>query len=218
MSRSIIGHETGHGVYRRRDNNQTPNENQGSSTNDCDGDDEDGLGLGDDAGHSTTEKEWQSTAIKEGTADLYSSWAWNYTTEGDCVYDRHYGSDFDLSGGFESSNGIYNCEGEQVSGLGARDWLEERIAASDALGCDGTSNHRSTQYDAQRYGWDMLTDEGVPIGEWVDIIDGMNMYSWAATNDIFSPSNNPINRLEASADAEGWGTAHDNQKNNGQDH
>lgn len=216
MSRSIIGHETGHGVYRRRDNDQTPNENQGSATDDCDGEDEDGT-LGDSAKHSTTEKEWQSTAIKEGTADVYSTWAWNDITESDCVYDRQHRSDFNLSGDFETPDGIYNCEGEQVAGLGARDWLEERIAASDTLGCDGTSDHRSTQYDAQRYGWDMLTDEGVPFGDWIDIIDGMNMYDWAATHDLLAPSNNPIHRLEASADAVGWGTAHDNQKDNGQD-
>ncbi|MEQ1508576.1 MAG: hypothetical protein ABMB14_40465, partial [Myxococcota bacterium] len=71
FSKSIIAHETGHGVYRRRDNNTSTVVDNGSATDNCDGE---GTGSG---GHSTTTKEWYSTALKEGWADFYAAWLWN---------------------------------------------------------------------------------------------------------------------------------------------
>jgi hypothetical protein len=216
-SRSKISHETGHMVYTRRDAGTLPNFSYGSDEDNCDGDDLSG-------GHSLTTKEWYSGAFVEGFADGYSTWLWNDTIQSDCEYDRHYPTDFDLDGDLDNvGDNVSSCEGIPVSlGLAsyvtARDWLDDLVSANDPAGCAGTLNHRSTQYDSLRYVWDMLSDEGVPIEDWVDIVDGANPRNWNASFDAFNPNDDPEDRLEASADANGWGAAHDAQKTNGQDH
>lgn len=189
FSRSVIAHETGHGVYRRRDGQLTTTEDQSSALDGCDGENNG------QTGHTNTTKEWYSSAIKEGLADFYAAWLWNDATS-DCDYDRHYGTDFDLNGvGFVDQ---YSCENVPLTGLASYvsgdDWLEDLVNASDPAGCSGTLSHRSTQYDVLRYLWDLYTDQSVPFSAIVDIVDDADPHDWNATHDALNPNDDPEKR------------------------
>jgi len=212
----VLGHETGHGVLRIRDGNNTPQENQGAGEDNCNGDDI-------VTSHSTTSKEWYSTALKEGIADFYSAWIFNvHVGQSDCEYDRHYGTDFDLDGDFETADGLADCEAVPASGLASYvsgdDWLEDLINAADPAACSGGMTHKSTQFDILRYGWDMLTDQAVPFSEIVDIWDDANPRDWNDTHNILTPANDPENRWSDAADANGFLAEHLAEDHNGLDH
>lgn len=214
FSRSIIAHETGHGVYRRRDGGLTPIEDQGSATDGCDGE---YFGAG---GHTNTTKEWYSTAIKEGMADFYSAWLWN-EQDSTCEYDRQYGSDFDLDG-VNPFVDRYSCEGTPTTGLltyvSSDDWLEDLVNANDLAGCSGTLSNRSTQYDVLRYAWDLYSDQSVPFSAIVDIVDAADPHSWNATTDPLNPADDPLARWEDAALANGYFVQHLDEAHNGMDH
>ena len=230
-SKTIIGHETGHGIGFRRDLEQGPQFLYDAFEDGCDGDDVD------TDKHALLSKEWQSGSAVEGFADTISAWMWNDPATPDCTYDRHYNSDFDLDGTNDNVNGQSSCEGIPVAGLEtyvtARDWLHDVINADDddvdGIQCEGLSTHRSTQYDWLRYGWDMLHDESVPVEHFVDIYDAANPRSWDPDDNAMTSFGNiavdddVIVRWAAAAaghsvDADGYLAEHINQQTNGQDH
>lgn len=220
FSKTKIAHETTHGIGYRRDENSAPNFDYTSAEDGCDGD-----AVATNK-HAQVTKEFQSAAAVEGIADAGSAWMWNDTSESDCEYDRHYNSDFDLDGNPDNGDGRLSCEGIPVSGLAAyvtaRDWLTDVVGADDddldSVECTGTLLYRSSQLDWLRYGWDMMTDEGLSITDLMDIYDAANPKNWDPDSIDANLSDDVIVRWEDAADAVGFGAAHDDQKNNGQDH
>lgn len=218
-SQTIIAHETGHEIGYRREGDHTPIWDYNAAENNCDG-----KGVDQDK-HADSTKEFQSGAALEGFGDTISAWAWNDTSQGDCTFNRHYVSDWNLDGDTtDGESDQVNCEGEPYSGapgyVAGRDWLEGVVNGADSLGCTGTLTNRSSQYDWLRYGWDMLQDESVPIDDYVDLYDDANPQSWDPNSGTGTTADDPIVRWEASADGHSpsYQTAHDNQKNNGLDH
>lgn len=223
-SKFIIGHELGHGVGYRRDFQQNPSFDYTAAEDGCDGDN---VATNQ---HGQISKEFQSGAAVEGWADFYAAWAWNRNSENDCVYDRHYSSDFDLDGTNATSNGQVSCEGiatngidplfvtdSSLTGITARDWLEDAINAG--LGtCSGTLANRGTQYDWLRFWWDLVTDENVPFGTLVDVYDRMDPRTFDADGSTISIVDDPFFRLVDACLAEGISSECAAQDNNGADH
>lgn len=147
-------------------------------------------------------------------------------------------SDFDLDGLGDDRpdyRNVVDCEGvlEQSSqgnwGSGvqladARGWLMDLVSADDdwnddGIQCHGTLLNRGTEYDWLRFWWDMLTDEGIGVGELANIYDRMDPRSWdlkQVTPIYFL--DDPVQRLESAASAEGRHTEYMNQRNNGVHH
>lgn len=224
-SQTVIGHETGHAILKRRDEATLPSYTYNADEFSCDGD---GRTQND---HGQVTREWQSAAAYEGLADTLSAWSWNDTSESDCVYDRNSTSDFDLNGTDDNNlapiNGFTNCEGVPASGIASyvtvKDWLADLATAGDPAGCTGSVSYVSSQLDWLRYGWDMLSDQNVDILYLVDIFDLSNARTWDPNGytpfvDVFADQ--PTNRWEWAADNHPltFGAEHDAEKDNGQDH
>jgi len=195
-------------------------------------------------------KEYQSTAAREGWASFYSAWLWNFKTENDCFYQTHGIQDFDLDGDIDNNylhasdpdtglynqadtyDGAYTCEGAGIatvteqpipagdtleSYIYAKDWLEDVINEGK---CSGTTENRGTQYDWQRFFWDMLTDQEVPIEDLADIYVDMCPTTWS-TDDLSGSEGEdllPIERLRLSCIYHSHAYDWLQEKNNGQEH
>lgn len=225
----IASHETAHGVVRRRDNNQKPEYNFHAHTGDC-------TAWMDSTEQKDSKEEWfalehASAALKEGFANFYSAWLFNDSSSPgapcELLYRGGEGAQLNLDRGSYPGaidleyNDWYSCEGVPVGGLaswvGARNWLQELKFNTF---CDEDLTGRGSVFDATRYFWDMRTDEGVSIGELIDLYDDMDPRNWAATKDEINLSRNPFCRLAAAAAASSptsLTAAHDRQKDNGVD-
>jgi hypothetical protein len=220
FSKTAIAHETVHGIAFRRDESSAPKFQYTAAEDGCDG-----AGVATDK-HAQVTKEFQAAAAIEGIADAGSAWMWNDDSESDCEYDRHYNSDFDLDGVDDNANGILSCEAIPVAGLEsyvtARDWLSDVVNADDddvdSVQCTGTLDARGSQLDWLRYGWDMLQDEALSITDLLDIYDRANPNDWDPNGLDADTDDDVVVRWEEAADFVGFGAAHDDQKNNGQDH
>jgi hypothetical protein len=217
MRKFLVAHEIGHAVARRRDDSETPNVDYDYSDSDnCDS-------SGTAEAEARFQMEWPSAAMKEGWADFYSVWVWNDDTAGNCEFaDWQDDLDIDLNGVIDFAAATVNpisCEGIPMSGLEsyvtARNWLLDVLSEGTELTCVGTTAGFGARWDATRYFWDMLTDESVPFGELVDIIDSCNPRTWAYTHDTVLFARNPFRRLEAAATANGVLSEHNSQSNNG---
>src|SRR5690606_34953978 len=122
---------------------------------------------------------------------------------------------------------VQSSDGDWGSGVqlaDARDWLTDLVSAdddwdNDGVQCSGTLVNRGTEHDWMRFWWDMLTDEGIGVGELADIYDLMNPRSW----DLYQTTpigmlDDPVQRLESAASAAGRHTEYTNQRNNGVHH
>jgi len=221
-SKFIIGHELGHGVGYRRDFEANPSFDYTAAEDGCDGDN---VATNQ---HGQASKEFQSGAAVEGFADFFAAWAWNKKSQNDCVYDRHYSTDFDLDGTNATSNGQVSCEGIPTNGLAgvttdfalsnitARDWLEDVINAGF---CFNPLTNRGTQYDWLRFWWDMVSpDEAIPVGTLVSVYDSMNPRIFDADGSTATTTDDPTERLSDACAIHGITTACNNQDNNGVDH
>ena len=78
--------------------------------------------------------------------------------------------------------------------------------------------------DGLRYRRDMLTDESLSRTDLLDIYDAANPDSWdkddngPGSHGSTGTADDVIVRWEGAADTVGFGAAHDDQKNKGQDH
>lgn len=100
--------------------------------------------------------------------------------------------------------------------IDARDWLEDAI---DEGVCSGDLENRGTQYDWQRFFWDMRTDRNIPIEDLADIYVDMCPTNWLDGEQDSEPDARlPTERLEASCDFHGYGYAWLQERNNVQDH
>ena len=221
-SKFIIGHELGHGVGFRRDLETNPAFSYTANEDGCDGDN-----VATNK-HGQVSKEFQSGAAVEGFADFYAAWAWNKKSQNDCVYDRHYSSDFDMDGTNATSNGQVSCEGIPTDGLAAvttdfvlssitaRDWLEDVINAGF---CTNPLTNRGTQYDWLRFWWDMVSpDEAIPFEDLVSTYDFMNPRIFDTNGSTATTSDDPVDRLVTACSLMGISTPCANQDNNGVDH
>jgi hypothetical protein len=87
------------------------------------------------------------------------------------------------------------------------------------MGCTDPLTNRGSQYDWLRYGWDMLTDEDVPIEDFVQIADNANPDSWDPKGGTWwTTLDDPIVRWYTAADGLGYLGAHEDQADNGLDH
>jgi hypothetical protein len=178
--------------------------------------------------HAQVSKEFQSAAAVEGWGDFYSAWIWNRNSENDCIYDRHYSSDFDMGGVTDTTNGQVSCEGIPTSGVDpafvsdlslpnitAHDWVSDVVNAGM---CAGPTTNRGTQYDWLRYFWDMVTDENVALDSLADVYDSMDPRSWDTNGSTATATDDPVSRLVNAVTALGLLNQHNNQAFNGVNH
>lgn len=155
-------------------------------------------------GHRRNGAEWQSIAIAEGFAHFYASLVLNDPGQGDCEAYSHYEVDWDLDGKTDGKH--YSCDGPPVRGRG--------LAAGDYIGtaCGGNPPPgTASEYDYQRFFWDLVDKEKMSLRDIVDIIGDANRPTpWNATYEPLSPDN-PRNRLAAAARAKGFGDAWERQ-------
>jgi len=204
----------------------------------------------DPRGKALLTMEYQSGAAREGWAHFYSSWLWNRKTETDCFYNTHGVHDLDLDGDIDDNyvdtgvdyedhdwDGAINCEGIDAPSdtadpdhvpvpraddletyVDAKDWLED-MDDEGTCGIIGLSN-RGTQYDWQRYFWDMLTDYStVDPEDLADVYVDMCPTNWAQNDDAVDHNDEtPVKRLQLSTSHHGLGAKHATEKSNGQDH
>ncbi len=204
----------------------------------------------DNRGKALITMEYQSGAAREGWAHFYSAWLWNRRTETDCFYNMHGVHDFDLDGDIDNNyvdtgkdyndhdwDGAINCEGIDVptdtsdpdhvpvprgddveSYATPKDWLED-MYTEGACSVSDLSN-RGTQYDWQRYFWDMLTDyTTVDPEDLADVYVDMCPTNWAQNDDAVDHNDEtPVKRLQLSTTYHGLSTQHTAEKGNGQDH
>lgn len=226
FSKTVIAHETGHGIGFWRDEGWAPQYSANAPMNSCNGD---GVPQ---SSQGQVVKEYQSAAAYEGFADTISAWIWNDTADSSCIYDRNYSSDFDLDGSSDNvaQQGQVDCEGIPKAGLPAyvsdNDWLEDLINAADPAGCTGDIASLGTQYDWLRYGWDMVEGQGVSINYFVDIYDAANPNSWDPDDNAILSLGSPLTSDDVIVR---WETAaynhpadftaeHNASRINGQDH
>jgi hypothetical protein len=230
----IASHETGHGVVRRRDDNQAPAYNWNADTGTCTAWMEPSapsMNVQYRGAEEWFALEYAAAALKEGFANFYAAWAFNDSnTPGDLCelpYLGSEGTDLNLdrvglgaSGTDLKVREVYSCEGVPIDGLaswvGARNWLQELKVNSS---CDEDLTGVGSIFDASRYFWDLRTDEGVPIGEIIDLYDLMDARNWSDNIDKTFKSRNPFCRLATAAanSSPNLTAEHNAQKNNGVD-
>lgn len=234
-----VAHEIIHGLVRRRDSNEPPQVDYDRAENGCIAD------PWDEGVQGRWQKDWASAALKEGFADFGADWLWNVSspTETDCEHPQFQDVDIDVDGSENAQNGPLDkdvvidppdtlfvntsCEGPPLSSglrsyVSSRDWLADCVNAADDFNngpdCQGTMEGVGSSFDAERYFWDMLNDEDVPITTLVTMYDAMDPRNWEKQKDSISLARNPFRRLTAAAASVSETAAHNAQKDNGVDH
>ncbi|MEZ4321878.1 MAG: hypothetical protein R3F61_30665 [Myxococcota bacterium] len=92
--RYLIAHEIGHHIWYRLAGNVADNFDLDAPVDGCNADEIN------DFGKHPFQKEYQSTAAREGWAHFVAAWAWNKSTQSDCDYAtwNGHGYDIDLDG------------------------------------------------------------------------------------------------------------------------
>lgn len=199
----VLAHEIGHVIAEMRDEGLPPLKDYDEPVDNC------YTNIPAGTSHEMGSKEWQSTAAMEGFANFYSSTIWNNITQSNCDFVYWAPIDWDLDGtDDESSNSSFPCFGDPcVAGecaspsfMNDEDWLGDLVSAADTQGCAGTLTNRASEYDVMRMYWGIMINQGVSVGQCLNLYDDANPSTWDPDDpDATLDSDDPPKRFEAAS-------------------
>lgn len=185
----LVGHEMGHLVFFLGNGKDFTSFSYAYTPGTCDSDG--------GSGHRINSEEYQGAAANEGIAHFWAAFAFNDDTESNCGFD-YYASSVDWDYNTSGDDDRISCEGSpDPSGA-------PTVDGADYHGdvCGGTAD-KGVEYDWLRLGWDLVSDESIPMEDIVEIWDLADPDAWNTNGSGVAEA------MSDAADTVGWGAEYD---------
>jgi hypothetical protein len=171
-NRTLVAHELGHYVFRKRNEGGGGSNSDAAQTNGCN------YASTSTSGHEYQSKEWLAEAYYEGFASFYAAVAFNDESQSDCFLHYYKDQDYDLD----------SDEDPLSSAIGAFDYLDDCV---NGLSRGGAINNRGTELDFVRFWFELYQTSTWGFTNIVDVYDAANPHQWIGASDTDADLNNP---------------------------